>query len=124
MVEEQECVGHEMGPLNFTCWKHKWGFHNRGVIWGSGEGWIQKWRMHPPKKTVAVPALVRAIHVSPLQIKITDGGIRLRKERELDPLLLVLRITVTGIELVIRGDSKTIVDCINGKRAEGIVWGN
>ena len=86
-----------------------WGFHNRGVTrdtpmarWaGSGEDWIQKWRMHPPKKTVAVPALVRAIHVSPLQIRITDGGIPLRKERELDPLLLGPPRTVTGIELVI-----------------------
>ena len=96
--------------LNFTCWKHKLGFHNKGVTsytpmarWaGSGEDWIQKWRVHPPKKTEAVPALVRAIHLSPLQIKMTDGGIPLGKERELDPLLLVPPRTVTGIELVIR----------------------
>ena len=37
------------GPLNVTCWKHKWGFHNRDVTWdtlmakwaGSDEDWIQ-----------------------------------------------------------------------------------
>ena len=66
--------------------------------------------MHPPKKTEAVPALVRAIHLSPLQIKMTDGGIPLTKERELDPLLLVPPRTVGGIELAIRRDSKTVVD--------------
>ena len=111
-------------PLNFTCWKHKWGFHNRGVTWdtpmarwaGSEEDWIQKWRMHPPKQTEAVPALVRAVPLSQLQIKMTDGGIPLRKERELDPLLR----TVEGIGLVIRGDSKMVVGWINGKAKQKV----
>ena len=89
---------------------------------GSGEDWIQKWRVHPPKKTEAVPALVRAIHLSPLQIKMTDGGIPLGNERELDPLLLVPPRTGTGIELVIRGDSKTVVDWINGKAKQQVSY--
>ena len=25
--------GMKWDPLNITCWKHKWGFHNRGVTW-------------------------------------------------------------------------------------------
>ena len=77
MVEEQECVwGMKWDPLNISCWKHKWGFHNRGVTWdtpmarwtGSEADWIQKWRKSRPKKAEVVP-----------------GGIPLRKERELDP---------------------------------------
>ena len=81
------------GPLNITCWKHKWSFHNRGVTWdtpmarwtGSEADWIQKWRKSRSKKAEVVPALIWAFHLSPLQIKRIDGGISLRKERELDP---------------------------------------
>ena len=117
-------------PLNITCWKHKWGFHNRGVTWdapmarwaGSEEDWILKWKMNPPKKTEAVPALVRAIHLSPLQIKKTEGGIPLRKERELDPLVMEPPRTLEGIELVIRGDNKTVVDWTNGKAKQRVSY--
>ena len=109
-------------PLNITCLKHKSRYHNRGVTWetpmarraGSGEDWIQKWRMNPPKKTEAVPALVLTIHLSPLQIKQIEGGIPLRKERKLDPLVMEPPRSVEGIELVIRGDGKTVADWING----------
>ena len=122
--------GMKWDPLNITCWKHKWGFHNRGVAWdtplarraGSGEDWIQKWRMNPPKKTEAVPALVRAIRLSPLHIKKTEGGIPHRKGRELDPLVTEPPRTVDGIELVIRGDSKTVVDLINGKAKQKVSY--
>ena len=62
------------------------------------------------------------IHLSPLQIKMTDGVIPLRKERELDPLLLEPPRTVEGIELVIRGDSKTVVDWINGKAKQKVPY--
>ena len=78
--------------------------------------------MNPPKKTEAVPALVRAIHLSPLQIKMTEGGVPLRKERELDPLSMEPPRTVEGIELVIRGDSKTVVDWINGKAKQKVSY--
>ena len=108
--------------LNFTCWNTSGdsitevsiGIH----LWPDGQvrgkiGYM--WRMHPPKKTEAVPALVRAIHLSPC-------GISLRKERELDPLLLVPPRTVAGIELVIRGDSKTVVDWINVKAKQNVSY--
>ena len=86
--------GMKWDPLNIACWKHKWGFLNRGVTWdtpmarraGSGEDWLQKWRMSLFKKTEAVPSLVCHPFV-PLQIKKTEGGILLRKEREFDPLI-------------------------------------
>ena len=122
--------GMKWDPLNITCWNHKCGFHNRDVTWdspmarwaGSGEDWIQKWRMNPPKKTEAVPTLVLAIHLSPLQIKKIEGGILLRKERELDSLVMEPPRTVEGIELVIRCDSKTIVDWINGKAKQKVSY--
>ena len=44
-----------------------------------------------------------------------DGGIPLKKARDVDPLILDPPGTTEGIELVIRGDSKTVVDWINGK---------
>ena len=70
-------------PLNFICWKHKWGFYSRGVTWdtpmarwaGSGEDWMQKLRTGPPKKAEVIPTLVLAIHCicPPLHIKKADG---------------------------------------------------
>ena len=44
-----------------------------------------------------------------------DGGIPLTKARDVDPLTIDSPGTTEGIELVIRGDSKTVVDWINGK---------
>ena len=73
-------------------------------------------------KTEAVPALVRAIHLSPSQIKMTDDGIPHREERELDALLLEPPRTVERIELVIRRDSKTVVDWINGKAKQKVPY--
>ena len=48
MVAEQERVGHDDGPIVVTRWKHKFGFHNRGMQrdtpllkWvGEGQSWI------------------------------------------------------------------------------------
>ena len=84
--------GMKWDPLNITCWKHKWVFHNRGVTWdtplikgaGTGEDWIQKWRMNPLKKTEAVPTQVLAIHLSPLMMKKIECGI-LQERKNLIP---------------------------------------
>ena len=46
----------------------------------------------------------------------------LRKERELDSLVMEPPRTVEGIELVIRCDSKTIVDWINGKANQKVSY--
>ena len=35
MVADQECVGMKKDPANVTRRKHKFGFHNRGVQWGT-----------------------------------------------------------------------------------------
>ena len=122
--------GMKLDPLNVTCWKHKWCFHDRGVTWdtpmarwaGSGEDWIHKWRTSPPKKAEVIPTLVLAIHLSTLQVKKADGGIPRRKERDLDPLMIKPPRTVEGLELVIRGDSKTVVDWINGEAKQKVSY--
>ena len=87
---------------------------------GLEEDWIQQWRAGPLRKAEVIPALVKTIHASPLQGKKVDGGIPLRKERDLDNLIIEPPGTVEGIELVIRQDSGQL-DQREGK-AEDVVW--
>ena len=75
------------------------------------------------KKTEAVPSLVLAFHLFHYRSKKIEGGIPLRKERELDPLITEFLRTVEGIELVFRGDSKTVVDWISGKAKLKVSYG-
>ena len=69
--------------------------------------------MGPPKKTDVVPFLLKMIHLTSIQTK-RVGGIPLTKARDVDPLIIDPPDNIEGIELVIRGDSKTVVDWING----------
>ena len=69
-----------------------------------------------------IPTLVLAIHLSTLQDKKAVGGVPLRKQRELDPLLMMPPRTVEGIELVLRGDCKTVVDWIDGKAKQRVSY--
>ena len=47
-------------PMSVSKWKHRWGFHNRGVVWdapmatwaGEGKKWVTK---HVLKKTAGTP---------------------------------------------------------------------
>ena len=43
------------------------------------------------------------------------GGVPLRRAREIAPLIIDPPVNSDGIELAFRGDSKTVVDWINGK---------
>ena len=72
------------------------------------------------RRQKAFPALVRAIHLSPLQIKKKDGGTPLKEERELDPLLMELPRSVEA--KVFWGDSKTVVDWIDGKAKQKVSY--
>ena len=110
-------------PANATCWKHKWGFHNRDVTWdtpmapwaGQKNDWIQLWRVGSPKKIDVIPLQLKMIHLTSLLMK-KEGGIPFKKARDVDPLIIDPPGTTEGIQLVIRGDSsKTVVDWINGK---------
>ena len=104
-------------PANVTCWKQKRGFHNRGVTWDTpmarwawpNNDWIQLRRLDSPKKIDVIPVLLKRINLTSLLTK-KDGGIPLKKARDVDPLILDPLGNTEGIQLVIRGDSKTIVD--------------
>ena len=81
---------------NIICWSTS-GDSTTEVLfgthfWPDGQDWekigYRKWRASRPKKAEVIPTLVLAIHLSPLQDKNTDGGILLRKDKELDPLLM------------------------------------
>ena len=76
-----------MDPLNDTCWKHKWSFHDRGGTWstpmaGSEKDWRLKDGSGPPRKAEVIPTLEVAIHLSTLQVK-RQMEAPLRKEREI-----------------------------------------
>ena len=78
----------------------------------SGEDWTQKWSTCPPKKAEVIPTLVLTIHLSTLQVKKEDGGIPLRKERDL----------VLELSWLFGGDSKTVVDWINCKAKQKVSY--
>ena len=45
-------------------------------------------RVGPLRKAEVIPNLVLAIHLSTLKVKKADGRILLRKEKDLDPLMI------------------------------------
>ena len=117
--------GHGMGPNEYYLLEALVFFY-RAVTWdtpmarwaGSGKiGYRSGERV-----LQMIPTLVLAIHLSPLQVKKADGGIPLRKERKQYPLLRKPPRTVEGIELVIRGDNKTVVDWINGEAKQKVSY--
>ena len=56
--------------LNVTRWRHKWGFHTRGVMWdtplakwaGNGDDRFQKINNAPPAKKRVVQSCTRSFH--------------------------------------------------------------
>ena len=58
--------------------------------------------------------LLKRINLTSVLTK-KDGGIPLKKARDVDPLILDPPGNTEGIQLVLRGDSETIVDWIDGK---------
>ena len=100
MVDVQVRVGHEVGPAEHHLLEAQVGFHNRGVTWdtsvarlaGSGQDSTQKWRTNLPKKTEAILSLVLAIRLSPFQTKKQMAALLFKKEKRLDPLVMVRTI--------------------------------
>ena len=76
--------------------------------------WINIWKLESPKKSDVIPLFLKGINLTSM-LKRKDGGIPLKKARDVDPLILEPPANTEGIQLVIQGDSKTIVDWINGK---------
>ena len=69
---------------------------------------------HPPRKVDVIISLLKMLRQPTAHVKKTGGGIPSKKPRELDSMVLEPPTTATGVGLEIRGDSKTVVDLING----------
>ena len=117
-VITRSAKGMSEDPENVTGWRHKLGFHNKGITWdtpmtrwaGVDNDWIRLWKTGPHKKKDVISSLLQTIHLSSRWTKGGDGGIPLKKARYLDPLIIDPPSCAYGTELIIRGDSKTIVE--------------
>ena len=106
-------------PNNEQRWKHKFGFHNRGVqgypdveVGRQGKDWIQRTAQGPQGRRD-----VRSTRDDETSggKRTEKGGIALtKKPRDLAPLVLEVPTEDKKLILEIRGDSKTIVDWVNG----------
>ena len=106
-------------PYNVQRWKHKFGFHNRGVQWdtpmarwaGEGNDWS---KLMAQKKTRK-----ENVFLQPARIYETDGGPNgarpIKKPRGLPPYVLSIPQAGQRPSLEITGDCKTMVDWINGR---------
>ena len=83
-------------PGNVTRWKHKFGFHNRGVQcdppmseWaGEGKAWTQLVTQEPPCKEDVTTSLLKMMR-QPTEKKTQKGGSAMtKKPRDLEPLAL------------------------------------
>ena len=70
--------------------------------------------MGSPKKIDVIYLLLKRINLTPLMTK-KDGGIPLKKTRDVEPLIIDPPGNTEGMQLVIRSDSKTVVDWMNVK---------
>ena len=67
MVRNRSAWSMKMDPANVTRWKHKFGFHNKGVQWdtpmlksaGEGKDWIQLMARGPPCKEDVTISLLK-----------------------------------------------------------------
>ena len=82
-------------------------------MWAEKENdWVQILIRHPPRKEGATPSLRTMMRQPTAHLKKKGGGTPSKKPGELSPMELEPSTTVEEVE--IRGDSKTVVDSING----------
>ena len=94
VVAEKKCVGTD--PTNDTGWKHKFGFHIRGVQWdtpmskwvGEGTDWIQLMAQGPPSKEDVTLSLLATMRQAAEKRTEKGGGALTKKPRDLAPLIL------------------------------------
>ena len=107
---------------NVTRWKHKFGFHNRGVQWdtpmsrwaGEGTDWVQLMTQGPPRKEDVMISLLKMMRQPTEKKPQKGGGAPKKKPRDLEPVILEMPAEEKKLMLQIRGDSKTIVDWVFG----------
>ena len=105
-----------------TRWKHKFGFHNKGLQWdtlmsrwtGEGNDWIQLVAQGPPRKEDVTVSLLKMMRQSTEKKKQKGGDAQREKPRDLEPLLLEMPAENKKLMLEVRRDSGTIVDWVNG----------
>ena len=109
-------------PYNVQRWKHKVGFHNRGVQWdtpmmarwaGEGKDWVQLMMPTQPRKEDVIRNLLESMK-QPVEKKGSKGRVPTKKPGDLPPLDFGTRVPGKRPTLEIRGDNKTIVDWVNG----------
>ena len=109
-------------PNNVQIWKHKVGFHNRGVQWdtpmarwaGDGKDWIELMTPTRPQKDDVIRNLLESMK-QPVDKKMeSKGSVPKKKPRDLPPLDLGTPVPGESLTLEIKGDKKTIVDWMNG----------
>ena len=119
--------GMRVDPIHVSRWKHQWCFsqRGRGVGYSYGQvGWrgkrlgtrnVPKKKKHPPKKdeVIMAPLKMARRHSKHLLKKATRSS-QQKQTRELDPTVRDVPGRGTGIQVEIRGDSKTVEDWIHG----------
>ena len=76
--------------------------------------WIQLMIRHPPRKEAVIAALMKMLRQPAAHQEKKPGGISSKEPRDLDPMVLEHPTNTNGMKLTIKGDSKTVVDWING----------
>ena len=106
-------------PCNVQRWKHKVGFHNRGVQWdtpmatwaGEGNDWIKLMAQRKPRKEDVIRSLLESMKQA---VDEPHGTRPTKKPREVLPLELDIPEAGKRPTLETKSNCKTIVDWING----------
>ena len=107
---------------NVQRWKHKFGFHNRGVQWdtpmaswaGEGNNSIKLMAQFEPRKEDVIRSLLESMKQTAEKKAEPNGTRPTKKPRDLSPLVLGIPEAGKWPTLEIKGDCKTIVDWVNG----------
>ena len=109
-------------PTNVTRRKHKLELHNRRIQWdtpiakwaGEANDWIQVVTRGPLRKEDVTVRLLKTMRHAAGKRKDKKSGLPTKKPRDPDPLILEEPAKNKKFILQMRGDSKTIVDWVNG----------
>ena len=109
-------------PYNVQRWKHKIEFHNRGVQWdtpmarwaGEENDWIKLLAQRKPRKEDVIRSLLESMKQAVEKKAQPNGTRRIKKPKDLPPLVLDIPEAGQRPTLEIKGDCTTIVDWING----------
>ena len=100
----------------------------RGVGFSHGEGWWRRERLGT--RIDKVPAQERRRDCGPLEDDQTvyetpasEGHRSACQKKELEPMVLVAPGKGEGIQVEIKGESKTVVHWINGEAGQSSAWG-